>query len=352
MIKRLRKYIWSFIIAVAVILSISTTAFAIGNPDAIDFGTGTVRIYNIYENVLEDDDMLIVVEGYVYYAVPPTDYTAGEAFLFEIINTAGTATIESVPLNQYGDRPLSIYLSAARVTELGLTTETAYGLRITPNPLLLDTEFGGGGAIEGTNQITVFLAPADYIDQELGADSSPPNDNLLRNGLIDIADNMEKEDTPTDDYLAEVQGYRYLTVVGGNFFIEAIPGIVNICPVAFQAGLEALSSPPPESTGTYALTLTPAQKWGTTVANGLTNLGLYMGINQALAGSLVLFVMAIALAIYVYAKTQSGVSVLLIVAAVPFIGAYLGLMPIALAFIVVIILAALLGYYFFSRGAL
>jgi len=225
-------------------------------------------------------------------------------------------------------------------------------LRITPNPLLLGTEFGGGGAIEGTNQITVYLTPADYIDQELGADSSPPNDNELRNGMIAMANNIEVYDTPVDDYLIYVHGYRYLTVAGGDIFIECVPYLPVMCPVLFQVGLEAMTSEPPESTGTYALTLTPAQKWGDTVANGLTNLGLYIGINQALAGSVVLFALAIALAIYIYSRTQSGVSVLLITAAVPFIGAYLGLMPLALAFIFVIIVIALLGYYFFSRGAL
>jgi len=43
---------------------------------------------------------------------------------------------------------------------------------------------------------------------------------------------------------------------------------------------------------------------------------------------------------------------LLVLAATPFFGAYLGLMPIALAFVFMIMLVTLLGYFFFARGVL
>jgi hypothetical protein len=125
-----------------------------------------------------------------------------------------------------------------------------------------------------------------------------------------------------------------------------------MCPILFQSGTEPMTSEQPESTGAYALTLTPGQKWGTTVANGLTNLGLYFGINQALAGSLMLFVFATAFAVAAYSVTGSGLFVVLVMSAMPFTGAWLGLMPMALAFIFVIVIITLLGYFFFSRGAL
>lgn len=352
MIKKLKNILIALFVAVVFTLSYSTTCFAIANPDDIDFGTGSVRLYNIYENVLETGDMLIVVEGYVHYAVTPTDYTAGEAFLFELINPTGTTTIVSTPLNDYEDRPISIYLSATQVTTLGLVSGTDYGIRITPNPLLLATEFGGGGVIEGTNQVTAYLTPANYVDQKLGADSDPPRDNTLRNGMMAMAVNIEASDAPADPYIIYIQGYRYLTSDGGDIFIEGIPSLTTMCSILFQSGLERMSSDPPESTGTYALTLTPGQKWGSTVADGLTNLGLYLGINQALAGSVVLFAIAIALAVFLYSRTQSGIAVLLIVSTVPFLGAYLGLMPLALAFIFVIIVITLGVYFFFARGAL
>lgn len=332
------------ILALIGIMLISFPVLAISNPNDIAFGTASEPYYKVFENVLETGDMLIVAEGYVYYDSEPTDYRASQAFIFELLDTDETTTLVSTPIKSYGNRPIGIYLSAARVDALGLISETPYMLRITGNPLIFASQTG--------NTANATLAATDYVDQLLGADDEIPTENPLRNGMLWMAENIEAEDEPGNSYLVTVQGYKYLTTIGGDIFIEGIPNLSNMCPILFQAGLEKMSSEAPESTGAYALTLNPLQKWGNTVANGLTQLGSYLGINQALAGSVVLFALVIGFAIFAYEKTESGVTVLLMVAATPFIGAYLGLMPMALAFIFVIVIVTLLGYFFFSRGAL
>jgi hypothetical protein len=205
------------------------------------------------------------------------------------------------------------------------------------------------------NSVNATIDTSDtgyFIDQNLGADDGIPTHNPIYNFMINIAYHMEAYDTPVSPYYVNVAGYNYLTLVGGNLFLEGIPNLVNMCPILFQTGSEKMSATAPEHSGAYAQTLNPAQKWGYTVANGLTMLGSYMGINQALAGSVVLFAIVIGFAVYIYSRTESGIIVLLMVSATPFIGAYLGLMPIALSFIVVIIVITLLGYFFFSRGSL
>jgi len=321
-------------------------AYAMANPDAIDFGTGDVGRYNVVENVLETGDWLITAEGYVYYADSANlTYSASQAFLFEFLNAAGTVTLASTPLKEYGDRPISIYLTAVQKTALALVTGTAYVVRITGNPLIFADPTG--------NTVEAALGAEDYIDQTGATDDV----NHLRDNLIQMAANIQTNDIAkgiitSTDYLVWVQGVRYLTLDGGDIFQNGIPGLSSMCPILFQAGLEPMTSDAPENTGAYALTLTPAQKWGATTANGLTQLGLYLGINQALAGSVVLFVLCIALAIYVYQKTESGVATMLLVATTPFLGAWLGLMPLALAFIFVIVIIILMGYFVFSRGAL
>ncbi len=352
-LKSLYRIGYVFFAALIGILLIASPilAITIGNPDDIDFGTGSTRLYNIFENVLETGDWLITAEGYVYYAADPSaNYTASEAFIFELLNTAGNVTLASTSLKSYGDRPISIYLSNAQADNLSLVSESAYILRIMGNPLIFASPTG--------NSVNVTLGAPDYVDQNLGADGGVATANELRNYLIEMATNIQTHDRAfgiigaTDNYTVTVQGVRYLNLSGGDIFQEGIPGLSTMCPILFQAGLESMTSEAPEHTGTYALTLTPAQKWGATVANGLTMLGSYLGINQALAGSVILFCLVIAFAIYIYSKTESGVAVLLMVAATPFFGAYLGLMPMALAFIFVIIIVTLLGYFFFSRGAL
>lgn len=319
-------------------------ALAISNPDSISFGTDNTTSYKVFENVNETGDMLFVAEGFVYYATEPTDYNANEAFLFQLVDTDNTTILIARPINDYGDRPISIYQDADQVDALGLVSGTGYVLRLCGNPSIFPTLTG--------NSVSVTLTEEDYVDQSVGKDSVTPTDNDLRNFCILMAQDIQDYDVPTSDYVTPIQGYNYLTTTGGQIFIEGIPNLYNICPILFQYGSQVVSGDEPESTGSYAAVLTPLNKWGETTANGLTNIGVFLGINQALAGSVVLFLLVILLAVYVYNKTQSGITVLLMVASTPFLGGYLGLMPMALAFIFVIMIAILMGYYFFSRGAL
>lgn len=322
------------------VFGLSFAVLAISNPDTIAFGSGTVELYNVFENVAETGDMLFMAEGFVYYAAEPTDYSASEAFMFQILNTSGNVTYLSVPLNDYGDRPISIYQTAEQVTALGLTSGTAYGIRIMGNPTIFPSQTG--------NTVSSYLTASDYIDQSVATDDNNP----LRDFVILMAQNMEDNDAPASDYLVDVQGTQYLTPTGGNLFLEGVPGLYSFCPVAFQTVLVPLEGDVPSGSGAYAASLTVQAQWGQTIADGLTQFGSYLGINQALAGSVVFFGLAMAFAVFVYKKTESGLSVLLLLAAMPFMGAWLGLMPMALAFILVIFVIVLGGYFFFSRGAL
>jgi len=316
------------------------------NPDAITFGTGTAPLYKVFYNVHETGDMLVVAEGYVYYATALRDDTAKEAFLFEILDTAGTTTLLSRPLNEFGDRPISIYQTASQVATLGLASGTAYGIRITGNPLVFDTEEG--------NTISTFLTASDYVDQELGADDGVASNNNLRNFCMTMADNIENYDSPAVgyEYIITVQGVRYLSSTGGSIFEDGIPSLPVFCPILFQTVLVPLTGDTPESTGTYAQTLSVLQKWGTTISNGVSSLGDYFGVSDALAGSLIALVLVLMFSLWIYRKTDSPVVVILMVAAMPPILAWFGLMPLALSFIFTIFIVVLMAYYFFARGAI
>jgi len=284
------------------------------------------------------------VYAVVNYIMIDPGYDASEAFTFELLNEGGNTTLAQVPLQSYGDRPIGIYLSANQTATLGLTTGTSYGIRIIGNPLIFASPVG--------NNVTAFLSAGDYTNQLLGDDDGVPTNNNLRNFCLGIADNMEMIDNVSGSYIITVQGCRYLTNAGGNLFIQGIPNLNQMCPILFQSSVSAMQGDEPSSNGTYASMLNPLSQWGATTSNGLTMLGSYLGINQALAGSLLLFILASLLAFWFYQKTQSGVAVLLLVGATPFVGAWMGLMPLALAFIFTIIIVVLMAYFFFSRGAL
>lgn len=271
---------------------------------------------------------------------------AEDAFLFELLNSSGNVTYASTHINDYGDRPISLYLTASQVTTAGLTVGGAYMVRIAGNPLVFASPVG--------NTVNATLGATDYVDQELGDDGGIAVANNLRNFMIKVADNIENYDNPPSgsEYIVTVQGVRYLSVAGTSIFLEGVPSLNAMCPILFQYSVAPMEGDEPESTGAYGSMLTPLAKWGNTVANGLTNLGLYLGVSQQLAGSIVLLVLAGGLAIYVYSRTQSGIAVLLLIGTTPFLGSWLGLMPMALAFIFTIVIVVLMGYYFFSRGAL
>lgn len=319
---------------------------AISNPTAIAFYcVGSTPKFKVFYNVLENNDMLFVAEQYVHYAVTPNE-TASEAFLFEVLNTSGNETIASVPLKQYEAKPISIYMTATQVASANLSVGDALVIRIVGNPLLFPTSSG--------NNVTAILAGSNYVDQLLGVDGGVAVNNNLRNFLISVADDLEISDNASgvNAYIVTVSGVRYLTTIGGSIFLEGIPALDVMCPILFQYFVAPTEGDKPESTGTYASTLSPLAKWGSTVADGLTNLGIYLGINQQLAGSAVLLMLAMGLAIYVHSRTESGISVLLVIGVAPFVGAWFGLVPLALAFSMVIVIVVLLGFFFFSRGAL
>lgn len=337
--KKIRRITLGFLIAFAIMLSLSSLVFAIVNPDSIDIGS-----YKVFENVLETGDMLFIAEGQVTYAIEPTDYTADEAFIFQVLNTAGNVTLVSTTLQAYGDRPISIYQTSDQVASVGLVSGTAYKIRIMGNPAIFPSQVG--------NSVNKTLDAADYIDYSITANTTIPNVNDMRNFCIEIAVNMEAVDTPIDSYLVTIDGFRYLTDAGGTLFIEGIPGINNFCSILFQTSTRDLESDTPTATGAYTTNLTAARKWGDTVADGLTNIGVYLGLSPELGASAVLFGLALMLAVYTYQKTQSGLATLVLFATTPFAGAFMGLMPLALAFIFTLFIVIILGYFFFSRGAL
>lgn len=334
-------------IVLIMIFLVTSPVLAIGNPTSIAFYcVGSTPIYKVFYNVLETGDMLFTAEQYVHYAVTPTDYTAGEAFLFEVLDVAGTATLASTPLKQYEAKPISIYMTVAQVTAAGISVNDALTIRITGNPLIFASPVG--------NTVTAVLAASDYVDQELGDDGGVATDNNLRNFLIGVAEDLEANDSPPvgSEYIITVSGVQYLTTIGGSIFIEGIPGLDGICPILFQYSSAPMTGDEPESTGAYVSSLSPLQQWGQTAANGLTNLGIYLGISQALAGNAMLLAMFMGLGVYAYSRTQSGMVVLLLVGTMPFIGAFFGLMSLALAFVFVIIIVLFLGFFFYSRGVL
>lgn len=343
MFKQLLRIITISLVALLPLLFVVTPAYAISDPDSIAFGCGSdTNMYQVFQNVYEDGDMLFVAETDIHYNIPPTDYSAQEAFLFEVVDTDGTTVIQSTPILEYEAYLTSIYFSDAQVTSFGLVWESAYAVRLTGNPAIFGTP------VEGTNKVTATLVDSDYITDT----SSGVSVTGLRIFCLSIAEDLQDHDSPANDYYTTVQGVDYLTTTGGNIFIAAIPGLGSFCPSLFQTTTSIIEIESEEPTGAYAETLAPLQQLGPTINNGITNFADWFGMSTTMAGVVIMFVIMLVLCGYAYVKTQNLLLPDAIAMALPLLGAQLGLVPLAMAFTVTIVIALITLYYFFTRGAL
>ena len=339
----MKRLIHIILILVMLILPVSGVAHAIVNPDSVAFGSAATQEYGVFNNILQAGDWLITAEGFVNYTVPPTDYTAREAFVFELLNTTGTSVLAGTTISAYGDRPIGFYLTKAQADNLTLVAGTAYMLRIRGNPAIFPSLTG--------NSANVTLTPADYVDMT-GASSTMPIANELRNFMIQIAQNMQAHDGVTT-YLTTVAGFYYLTTIGGNLFLAGIPGLDTLCPILFQSSSSTLISGTPTTsvnTGNYSRSLTIENNWGTTTANGLTALGTWLGFSQKTAGAMVYFILVVMFALFfLMPRLQSPIATMFILAVSPFVGTYLGFIAMPIVFDFVIFIVVIAGFIFFSR---
>jgi len=77
----IKKLLSSIMLSIIGLLLITSPALAIAPPDS---PTPTIDSINAYEDCLETDDQLYVIEYTIYYAAPPTE-TVTEAFIFRLM---------------------------------------------------------------------------------------------------------------------------------------------------------------------------------------------------------------------------------------------------------------------------
>ncbi len=339
-----RVLIVVFIILVSLFVSIPVHA-VIGDPNDIAFGSTLTPITYAFKNVNEADDMLFLAESYIYYTPVYPIESSKQAFLFEILNTAGTAVLISTPVWQYGDRPVSIYLTKTQANALGLAPDTEYKMRITGNPALFPA------LVEGTNMVTTTLSSDWWVNQALATDEWNP----LNIKVVEMLENIEAEDAPLAavSYIKTIDGVKYLSSpYGANLFLGGIPQLGVFCPSAFQTITNPMEAPAPTSVGTYAGSLTPAGQMGTTMATGLTNIGTWLGIPQQMAGGSVFIGMTVILCGWTYKKTGHPILPICLGAILPALGAWLGIIPFAVLMIAVLLIVVLVVWHFLGSKSI
>lgn len=336
-----RKALVPVVLGLLGALLIASPVLAIANPNDIDFGSGSTVKFKAFENVQETGDMLFIAECLLDYDPAPgtpTDYTAEEAFSFQLLNVAGDTVLLQTPITGYEDTVISIYQTATQVTALGLTTATAYKLRISGNPTIFELT-------EGTNMVTQTLDISEgWVDQALGVNgvNSP-----LYIFCIAVVENIEAEMGAV--HTVEISGIKLLDASGGNLFLQGVPSLNMFLPELFQSSSIPMTAEDPASTGAYQTALTPTAQLGATMARSVTQMSTWMGVNSTTAGIIVSLILAFCFLPVVYFKTRNGSVTMIVASFFALACGYMGLFPLATAFIIASAVLILTGFLFWGK---
>lgn len=282
---------------------------------ANDFEVSGAEVYTSY---IEDDDWLFVVK---YKNVLEPYYgndTSQNAFLLQL-TYANDTVIAQVPLQAWGYRPGSIYLSAAMAASL----EWGSGYKVKMNGTANETEYN--------------LTAANWRG-DVGA--------ALDDWCLALATSMETYDNAT--YLtATTEKGLVLNEAGGVMFIVGIPYLDQIRPNLFAVVVSDI--PHEEKTATWAFwdTLDP---WYTAVGPELSGMmnatGSLINVDGQTVGMLMVFIMYAAIATTSFAVGHGtagmALSLPILVLGVYFGFIHFAIMGVGIAIVIVMVVKELI----------
>ena len=222
----MNKILIGILLAIISILAFPFMAFAsIPSPD-IEYSIIQVEAY---QNVIEDDDQLYVIQYEIEYSAIPIEGTSDELFLCRLMNGTtqlGVTTPYPANANGYSRGLMSIYFGADDVTSLGLVWESAsYSVQLIGNPVL---DWTDGDPPSTTN--------SSFSNWTSFSSASDVNTTLsLR--LSVIAQIIETAWAGISDLIEGTGGDRTLTDEGAEYFTLAIPNLRLMAPSLFSEAL-------------------------------------------------------------------------------------------------------------------
>lgn len=203
------------------------------NPDS----TPTIEQFNLYRNMRETGDMLLLVYANIPYAsVPDTPVT--ETFIWSMLDTDNVTELGStigfaynLSTHQddgYGYNVYSMYWDAGNVTALGITWGTGYTVRLSGNPAVFDTP----------PIYNYTISASDYSSLTVQADVRTE----LGNRILDIANDLDIKWGLSASYslITELETGRALSLYGEAFFRGAIYGVQSLAPGIFSVVIRVI----------------------------------------------------------------------------------------------------------------
>jgi hypothetical protein len=173
----------------------------------------------VFTDYLETGDMLFTAEVYNKYTNYYPNEESGKWFTMEILDPTGATILGASPLSNWGDRPSSVYYSAANVTAMSMVYGDDYYVRIIAHD------------IAGTPSDQYQLQDRDWngIDKD-----------SLDYWCIACAINMEQTDDMIGQYITVVTDVNSLVITekAGGYFTKGIPGIGQVRPNLISTSTE------------------------------------------------------------------------------------------------------------------
>lgn len=316
----------------------STPAYAdTPDPDS----TPTIEQFNVYRNMRESGDLLVLVYANIPYSdIPDTPVT--ETFIWSLIatdnvtelgSTVGYAyNISTHQADGYGYNVFSMYFDADNVTALGIIWGTSYTIRLSGNPAVFDTPPIYNYTISAS-AYSDLTTQADVQD-ELG----------LR--ILTIAKDLNSKWglSATYSLVTELEAGTALSVYGEAFFRGAIFGIQSLAPGIFSVVIRTISVPERTWDPEYSENVT--RQWeGTWIETAQEGGKALFGTTYDLLSIIMLLVMSGGLLIGNIMLTGDHWNGLIDVTAFGIIGARLGMYDLAF----LILIAALCWIYISAK---
>lgn len=237
---RLRLKLTLLIMIVAgLIIGFATPVFAIDDPD-----TMTLNAVWVYQNCMEDDDWLVLVDYTLDYTLANPDENVTEAFFVRLMD--GTDELGSTsPYAYYDDGydrgVVAIYFTAAEASGL-VWEDPGYSIQLVGNPLLTWAP--------GPDPPTTSLTPFD-LWQDWPMETTQ---TALSARILWLADQLEL--TWGVDLIESTASGSYLTTTYGEaYFTNVVPNLNLMAPYAFSGSMIQPDFEQKEFTQDYAADL-------------------------------------------------------------------------------------------------
>lgn len=323
------------LLGLLVILLLPTTPCYADTPDPDS--TPTVVQFNVYRNMRETGDWLVLIYANIPYGTVP-DQPVTETFIWQMFDTDNVTELGSTVGYAYnvgtyqddgfGYNVYSMYWDSANVTALGMAWNTNYPIRLSGNPAVFDTPPIYNYAI-GLSAYSTETVQADVQTELAGRVLFLANDLNVKWGL-----------SVTYSLLVEEETGAKLSTYGQAFFRGAIYGLQSLAPGAFPAEIRLVDVEARDWDTEYSENVTG--QWGGTWIDTAQAAGKALfGTDYDLLSVIMLLVMGTGLLVGNIMLTGDHWNGLVDVAVLMLIGARLGMYDLAF----LILVAALCWMY-------